>query len=33
MELVVGWVDYSRLVPEPYMGILFGLKIPFLCLF
>ena len=34
MELIVGWVDYGRLVPEPSMGIIiFGLKIPFLCLF
>ena len=33
MELVVGWVDYGRLVPEPSMGILYGLKIPFLCRF
>ena len=31
--VVVGWVDYGRLVPEPSMGvIIIGLKIPFLCL-
>ena len=29
--MVVGWVDYGRLVPEPSMGvIIIGLKIPFL---
>jgi len=30
MELVFGWVDYGRPVPEPSMGIIiFGLQIPF----
>mmetsp|Transcript_16350 Transcript_16350/g.18866 ORF Transcript_16350/g.18866 Transcript_16350/m.18866 type:complete len:99 (+) Transcript_16350:77-373(+) len=28
-ELVVGWVDYGRLVPEPSMGIIFWVEIPF----
>ena len=29
MELVVGWVDYGRLVPKPSMGIIFWVAIPF----
>ena len=29
MELVVGWVDYGRLVPKPSMGIIFWVEIPF----
>ena len=30
MELIVGWVDYGRLVPKPSMGIIIiGLKILF----
>mmetsp|Transcript_17414 Transcript_17414/g.19514 ORF Transcript_17414/g.19514 Transcript_17414/m.19514 type:complete len:99 (-) Transcript_17414:395-691(-) len=28
-ELVVGWVDYGSLVPEPSMGIIFWVEIPF----
>ena len=31
-EVVVGWVDYGSLVPEPSMGIIFlGLKFLFFC--